>query len=370
LTIGGGCASLHHPGDTFAFDTDDWMRFERNTEADYEAHAGGASWSDTDGLGFVFGNAEQSHIVYVDDIRLSDSLTVEHNTLGPGVIGHIMRNRTWDAGTLARTDRWFHYDQVGTVISTTDADGAAADMNWFDAFGNRLEDWETGLVASGGGWGLHTKSRDPLAAMHYMSQRWYAADLGVFVSVDRHAPMREPAYRGLRSNPAMLVDPTGTTIDDDSLSAEHQKMVSDFISKLCSMQEGASVVNQLASSSNVHRVTSSTNPAGTPALNVGNNGSGTTTGLDLDQIKAWSARMSEKFDDTFCSALAHEFLHASRKDSGRDAPVSHTPVSGPPLAGGRGGNWSTPNSEEFLAQDFMNQFRDQVLKCNSLEYGP
>jgi hypothetical protein len=51
-------------------------------------------------------------------------------------VGHILRNRTINASTGVKTERWFHYDQVGSVISESDASGALEQTHHQDAFGN------------------------------------------------------------------------------------------------------------------------------------------------------------------------------------------------------------------------------------------
>ncbi|MBI5155588.1 hypothetical protein HZA57_10165 [Candidatus Poribacteria bacterium] len=89
-----------------------WKRFERNVEADFEG-LGGPAWTDVDGVCIRVGNSNYR----VDEIRLSNSMTLEHNTLAPGVIGHIARHRTINSSTYAVTDRYFHYDQVGSVVA-------------------------------------------------------------------------------------------------------------------------------------------------------------------------------------------------------------------------------------------------------------
>ncbi len=149
---------------------EEWVRFERNVEADFEAYAGGgATWTDTDGLYIFWPKSLLSYAFYVDDLRLSDSLTVEHNTLGPGVIGHILRHTTWDATTLAKSDRWFRYDQVGSVMCESDSGGALVDTHFHEAFGNTLAAWTTGLIG-GDRAGRHhnTKEFDSDIGLVYM----------------------------------------------------------------------------------------------------------------------------------------------------------------------------------------------------------
>src|SRR5690606_3587680 len=103
----------------------EWARFERNVALDWSSVTSG-TWQYMDGVYFVnplfdTGNPlTMEREMYVDMIRLSNSLTIEHNVLGPGVIGHILKNRQVNPANHSIADRWFHYDQVGTVLSYTD----------------------------------------------------------------------------------------------------------------------------------------------------------------------------------------------------------------------------------------------------------
>jgi len=189
-----------------------WRRFERNIEADYELYAGGATWTITDGLIIIPDATYGSYDMNVDDIRLSDSVTVEHNTLGPGVIGHILRNTTWDdTSSLAREDKWFHYDQVGSVLSVSDGDGDLAVTHQQDAFGNVIGSWSGGEWGAHDSWQFQTKNvfKDNLL---YFANRILSTEISTFSSRDKFAPELEESYAFGRSNPAMNIDPDGLTV--------------------------------------------------------------------------------------------------------------------------------------------------------------
>jgi len=134
----------------------DWTRIERDIEADLKTQWPGESLVRVLGCAVWTGNA--SYPLYVDDVSFSNSMTTEHNVIGPGVIGHILRNRTTDIATYAATDRWFHYNQVGSVMCETDDNGALAQTHHFDAFGNSLDIWQNGLIGGDRpGWHHNTK---------------------------------------------------------------------------------------------------------------------------------------------------------------------------------------------------------------------
>jgi len=186
---------------------DDWTRVT----------GGASSWQNTDGVLFR-PSWHASYDLWIDDIRLSNAMTVEHNTLGTGVIGHILRHRTIDvpgaggAGLYATTDRWFHYDQVGSVLSQTDSSGSVAATFWQDAFGNQLQSWSTGLwsdAAGQSGWHHNTKEYDADAGMEYMYQRWYVPELGIFGSNAPYPPFMEHPYLFVQCDPANRTDARG-----------------------------------------------------------------------------------------------------------------------------------------------------------------
>jgi RHS repeat-associated protein len=153
----------------------------------------------------------------LDDMRFSNSLTVEHNVLGPGSIGHILRNSTFSTTTHARYDSWFHYDQVGSVVARSD-DAATPTFSplYSDAWGNRMSSYTTGewtsTWASRDGWGHNTKEYDGDSGLVYMYQRWYQPELGVFMSQAPYPPTAEHQYNFAKQLPALVVDPDGRKI--------------------------------------------------------------------------------------------------------------------------------------------------------------
>jgi RHS repeat-associated protein len=183
-----------------------WHRIERHLEADLASAYPGET------LLRVLGMTVHAYTedLYIDDVRFSNAVTVEHNTLGPGVIGHVLRHTTTDPATYARAHRWFHFDQVGSVLAATDASGAVALRHDQDAFGNALSSWQTGLV--GGhrpGWHHNTKEWDGDVDLVYMYQRWYMPETGGFIERAPYPPFMEHAFVFVESSPVEHVDPNG-----------------------------------------------------------------------------------------------------------------------------------------------------------------
>jgi len=186
----------------------DWTRIERDIEADLKTQWPSENLVRVLGCAVWTGNA--SYPLYVDDLSFSNSMTAEHNVLGPGVIGHILRNRSTNAATYAATDRWFHFDQVGSVSTESDNTGALAQTHWQDAFGNTLSGWQT--ATWGGdrpGWHHNSKEYDGDSQLVYMYQRWYTPEMGSFLSSAPFPPMMEHRFSFGVQNPPVYVDPFG-----------------------------------------------------------------------------------------------------------------------------------------------------------------
>jgi hypothetical protein len=188
------------------FTNGEWVRMERDLQADLTARFG-KTLSCVTGI-YLWSGGTTTPKMWIDDLSFSNSLTVEHNTLGGGVIGHILRNRSTNASTYAATDRWFHYDQVGSVMSESDATGALAQIHCQDAFGNSQASWSTGLWGGDKpGWHHNTKEYDGDIGLVYMYQRWYNLEIGAFGSRAPYPPMIEHPFGFVVAQPVSSIDP-------------------------------------------------------------------------------------------------------------------------------------------------------------------
>ena len=110
-------------------------------------------------------------------------------------------------------DRWFHYDQVGSVMLATNASAAVADTRHADAFGNEMASWTSGAwtdsLAERSGRGHNTKKLDSDTGLVYMYQRWYLPEAGIFVSKASYPPMVEHRYEFVEADPTAANDPHG-----------------------------------------------------------------------------------------------------------------------------------------------------------------
>jgi RHS repeat-associated protein len=145
-----------------------------------------------------------------DGAEMRSRVTVEHppssrfRRTGARAAADTLARRNLDEGG------WLHYDQVGSVLSESDADGDLVATHYQDAFGVRQADWETGLP--GGtreGWAHNTKEIDGDTGLMYMYQRWYVPEYGQFMSRSPYSPRSEHPWTAFGQNPAMYIDPDG-----------------------------------------------------------------------------------------------------------------------------------------------------------------
>jgi RHS repeat-associated protein len=190
------------------FTNGEWVRLERDLQADLTARFG-KTLSCVTGI-YLWSGGLTTPKMWIDDLSFSNSLTIEHNTLGVGSIGHILRNRSTSASTCAATDRWFHYDQVGSVMAESDASGALVQTHYQDAFGNSQASWSTGLWGGDKpGWHHNSKEYDGDVGLVYMYHRWYGAEFGGFGSEAPLPRTMEAPYLFTSQAPTGSTDPTG-----------------------------------------------------------------------------------------------------------------------------------------------------------------
>jgi RHS repeat-associated protein len=202
IRLGGTSQDFYAPGR--------WVRLERNLQADLAAMYPDSTLARITGVELATEGIATT--IYMDDLRFSNSITIEKSVLAGGSIGHILRNRTIDPATYAATDKWFHYDQVGSVMAVSNSAGNLQARVHQDAFGNVLADWTTGLWKSdvdSAGWHHNTKEFNGDTGLTYMYQRWYLPETGTFLSKAPYPPMREHNYTFVRQSPALYIDPWG-----------------------------------------------------------------------------------------------------------------------------------------------------------------
>jgi len=169
----------------------------------------------TDGL-LLRPSSHANFELWVDEIRLSNALTVEHNSLGMGAVGHIACARgcapgAGGNGATGLVDTFYFYDHIGNVQGASDASGALASTTAQDAWGNVLSSLPTGAWASSfDGRGLAGRLHDTEVSLSHFHQRPLDPTLGRFLCGDRIRSV----YGGARAtyvdnHPTQLTDPSG-----------------------------------------------------------------------------------------------------------------------------------------------------------------
>ncbi len=200
--------------------------FERDVAADW-ARAPGASpaWVNTDGL-LLRPSSHANYELWVDEIRLSNALTVEHNSLGVGAVGHIACARgcapgAGGNGATGLVDTFYFYDHIGNVQGASEASGALASTCAQDAWGNVLSSLTTGAWAgANSGVNFVTKKYDIDIDIIYFWQRWYNSECGQFISSAPYPSEIEEPYLYCSGAPTDRIDPEGMLNLSDSCKCD------------------------------------------------------------------------------------------------------------------------------------------------------
>ena len=97
-------------------------------------------------------------------------------TLAPGVVGHIISERTYST-----TDLYYHYDPIGNVQFITDSYGNVVASYVQEGFGNVLA--SSGSLTTNN-YHLTTKELEPQTGLYYFYARWYDPVVGRFITKD------------------------------------------------------------------------------------------------------------------------------------------------------------------------------------------
>ena len=202
--------------------TGEWNRVEQDIAADIQRLTPAVQYQSAHGV-WLWGRDFR-----IDDIRFSNSMTTERNSLLPGSIGQVAYRERWEGtggsptptyGGSARGGgqrRWNSYNHIGNVVGISNASGYFVEAVNTDAFGNPLASTQTGEWASGlgGNRGLTTKELDPAAGMYYFYQRWYDPQTATFASRAPFPPDVEHPYQYAWNEPVINIDPNGTYSTD------------------------------------------------------------------------------------------------------------------------------------------------------------
>jgi RHS repeat-associated protein len=124
-------------------------------------------------------------------------------------------HRIWLLGLLclchevgAQTIYYVHTDALGSVVAESDSAGQVVSRREYEPYGQQL----TPAVQDGPGYTGHVQ--DAATGLTYMQQRYYDAQLGVFLSVDPVTAYSNPIsqfhrHRYANNNPYRFTDPDG-----------------------------------------------------------------------------------------------------------------------------------------------------------------
>ena len=294
---------------------------------------------------------------YIDDMRFSNSVTVEHNTLTPGVIGHILRNRSISKTSGMATDRWLHYDQVGSVMSESDASGNLDQVHHQDAFGNTQASWSTGLWGGDrAGWHHNTKEFDSEISAVNMFQRWYIPETGNFISSAPYPSSIEHRYGFAGNRPVDVVDPDGRKLRTIGPRKDQADAAINVL-KSCDIITLSRIIDELEKSPYDHVVSfnnledeSYNVPYPDPRRDKSEPG-GSGSNISLRQME----ELCPGSDLAPIVTLAHELGHASNRDKGSYDPSYHPGVR--------------TTREEYSAMQIENMARSCLGLDRRMSYG-
>jgi len=113
---------------------------------------------------------------------------------------------------------YYLFDGLGSVTEVVDGSEATQNSYRYEAFGQMQSSTEniTNPYRYVGAYGVHW---DPSPALYFMQARYYAPDIGRFVSVDPvHGTLQDPMslhrYLYARNNPVQWLDPSGLMSED------------------------------------------------------------------------------------------------------------------------------------------------------------
>jgi RHS repeat-associated protein len=192
-----------------------WHRLERNLAADVAAAWFGATLTGVRGMAFHAYHA--SSAMWVDDVRFSNAMTLERNSLLPGAVGQIACRRATDATNFGHADAFYFYDHIGNVQGVSSSGGSVAETYTQDAWGNVLSSATTGQWATTfGGRHFVTKQHDSDVNLYYIYHRWLNNNTSQFISFDplhywmtRERIYLSNAYSYSKYNPMHYIDIDG-----------------------------------------------------------------------------------------------------------------------------------------------------------------
>ncbi len=116
---------------------------------------------------------------------------------------------------------WYHPDHIQNVDLITDIDGAAYELFLYNPWGEQLHHWTSSSSSWTSPYRFNAKELDPETGLSYYGARYYQNKMGMWLSVDPMAELRESLspYNFCSNNPTNRIDPDGTVDDDITIMA-------------------------------------------------------------------------------------------------------------------------------------------------------
>ena len=185
----------------------DWRRFERNLVEDLAYLDPGVTFSSVGGL-FV-----RASNLRLDDITLTNAVTVEQNSLSPGarITSAAKRENHGGDGTTGITKSWPHFNHIGNIQCFSNEEGMKTLALESDAWGNRIGDTTTGAsISVDGARSITSKKYDADVEFYYFYQRWVNPETGRFTNQDFiQSRYDSNLYEFCESRPINISDATG-----------------------------------------------------------------------------------------------------------------------------------------------------------------
>ncbi len=180
----------------------------------------------------------------IDDLRLTNSLTTVHNSLGGGSIGQIVSARRYMSDSSGQPeDVWYSYDVLGNVANLSDATGAKTEEYNQDAFGNVLADVNTGeWAATFTGRHLTAKEFDSLSSLYYYNKRWYDPIVGRFIQRGSPYTLADNKPQQTAKDERKAIEECFEETKDEA--NEGRKGCGNFADKLCGGEGGSGLLSQ------------------------------------------------------------------------------------------------------------------------------